>query len=178
MPKENISQLEPGEDPLEIGQPKGNETLFHWQTKEFQKYTFENSKLVLLIVAGIALFIYAILAANYLFMVFIIMATVVIYIYDKKEPADINVYITKEGIIVGDKELTYEEDLKSFWILYNLPDVKTLNFERQQMLLPNVSLQLEETNPLKIREALLRYLPEDMEKEEHFSEKAARRLGI
>ncbi|NQV13227.1 MAG: hypothetical protein HQ530_02895 [Parcubacteria group bacterium] len=176
MPKENIAQLDPEEN-ADTAQAGGG-ILFHWQTQEFQKYNFESSKLLLLIVGGIALLIYAFLTANYLFMVFVIMTAVVIYIFDKKEPAAIDVSITKEGILIGEKLLTYEEDLKSFWVLYNPPEVKTLNFDRQQMMFPNISLQLEDENPLKIREALLRYLPEDMEKEEHFSEKAARKLGI
>lgn len=179
MPKENISQLDLGEDVLKAGEPQvGDEMLFSWQTQEFKKYNFESSKLLLLIVVGAALLIYAFVAANYLFMVFIIMAAVVIYIFDKKEPATIDISITKRGIIIGEKMLTYEEDLKTFWVLYNPPEVKTLNFDRQQLLFPVISLQLEDENPLKIREVLLRYLPEDMKREEHFSEKAARRLGI
>ena len=179
MPKENISQINESSERVNADQPLGGgEVLFSWQTQEFQKYNFESSKLLLLIVAGIALLIYGLFTANYLFMIFIIMAAVVIYIFDKKEPATIDVIITKEDIVIGDKRLTYEEDLKSFWILYNPPEVKTLNFDRQQLLVPNISLQLEDENPLKIREVLLRYLPEDMEREEHFSEKAARKLGI
>ena len=179
MPKENLSQLDPSEDVSSAGEiQRTDEVLYNWQTQEFQKYNFESSKLLLLAVAGIALLIYALVTANYLFVVFIIMAAVVIYIFDKKEPATIDVSITKEGIIIGDKSLTYAEDLKTFWILYNPPEVKTLNFDRQQLLFPNISLQVEDENPLKIRELLLRYLPEDMEREEHFSEKAARKLGI
>ncbi|MBU1178397.1 hypothetical protein KJ903_04250 [Patescibacteria group bacterium] len=179
MPKENISQLDSREDALEAGRPGGNdEVLFSWQTQEFQKYNFVGSQLTFLIVAGIALLIYGLITANYLFVVIIIMVAVVVYIFDTKEPATIDVHITKEGVVIGDKVLTYEGDLKSFWILYNPPEVKTLNFDRQQLIFPNINLQLESENPLKIREVLLRYLPEDMEKEEHLSEKAARKLGI
>jgi len=180
MPKSNLSQLDEGDGILdEEKQSAGaNEVLMSWQAQEYKKYELDPYKMGVVILASIALIIYAVVTANYLFALIIIMAMVVLQIFSKKEPAAIGIEITKAGIRVEDKTYTFEDELRSFWILYNPPDVKVLNFDRQQALLPNLAIQLEDHNPLKIREMLLRYLPEDVEKEEHFSERVARKIGV
>lgn len=180
MPKSNLSQLDEEEDILERENrdAKPKEVLMSWQAREYHQYELDPYKMGVLVLVAIALIIYAVVTANYLFALIVIMVMVVLQIFGKKEPTTINVSMNKEGIEVGDKVFTFEDDLKSFWVLYNPPNVKTLNFDRQQAILPNIAVQLEEQNPLKIREMLLRYLPEDMEKEEHFSERMARKIGI
>ena len=180
MFKSNLSQLDQEDKILEKGEQKAvsGEALISWQAQEYKKYELDPYKMGVVILVSIALIIYAIVTANYLFALIIIMAMVVLHVFSKKEPAIVDIKINKEGIVVEDKAYTFEDDLRSFWILYNPPAVKTINFNRQQAILPNMAIQLEDQNPLKVRETLLRYLPEDTEKEEHFSERVARKIGI
>jgi len=180
MSKSNLSQFDEEEDILdrENRDNKPKEVLMSWQAREYHQYELDPYKMGIVVLVSIALIIYAVVTANYLFALIIIMVMVVLQVFSKKEPTTINVSMNKEGIEVGEKTFTFEDDLKSFCILYNPPNVKALNFDRQQSILPNVVVQLEEENPLKLREMLLRYLPEDMEKEEHFSDRLARKIGI
>jgi len=180
MPEENISKLEAeGENPEEsIIEAQKEATLFSWEAEEFKKSEFDPWKIGVLAVIAVILIIYAVFTANYLFALILIMAAIIVQIFTKKEPAQINISITNQGIRVNDNYFSYEEDLRSFWILYNPPEVKTLNLDRKQALLPGLILQVENQNPMKIREELLKFLPEDTEKEESLAEKTARRMGI
>lgn len=180
MPEENISKLEaetenPEESVIEAQQEV---TIFAWEAEEFKKSEFDPWKIGVLATVAVIIIIYAVFTANYLFALIIIMAAIIVQIFTKKEPAKVNVSITNQGVRVNDNYFSYEKDLRSFWILYNPPEVKTLNFDRKQALLPGLTLQIEDQNPIKIREELLSFIPEDTEKEEGLAEKTARRLGI
>lgn len=180
MPQENISKIESTEDNIEerVKEAQREVTLFSWEAAEFKKSEFDPWKIGVLAAIGIIVIIYAVFTLNYLFALIIIMAAVILQIFIKKEPAKVNIAITTQGIRIDNNFFSYENDLRSFWILYNPPQIKTLNFDRKQALLPGLTLQIEDQNPIKIREELLRFLPEDINKEEGVAEKTARRLGI
>lgn len=130
-----------------------------------------------LIIAGL-LILYSLFTRNFLFVIIIVMFVIIYDIYGRRKPQLLNIAITKQGLKVNDKLYTFEDDLNSFWIFYRPPELKTLNFSRKQRFFPDLSFQLEKQNPLKVRELLLKYLPEDIEKEEHFMDKFARKIGI
>jgi len=64
--------------------------------------------------------------------------------------------------------------------MYYEPDeAKTLFFEFKNRVRPRLSIPLENKNPLKIRAILLKYLPEDVEREnEPLSEQLSRLLKL
>lgn len=180
MPEENISKIQADRENIEQAAKEAQRetTILSWEAEEFKKSEFDPWKIGILAAIGIIVIIYAVFTANYLFALIVIMAAIIVQIFLKKEPAQVNIAITTQGVRVNDNFFSFESDLRSFWILYNPPEIKTLNFDRKQALLPGLSLQLEDQNPIKIREELLRFLPEDTEKEEGTAEKTARRLGI
>jgi hypothetical protein len=168
-------KIEPGEEYVEL---KPEEILMEWKAREFIQYPRHKSWYILLLVISGILVIYSIIVTNYLFAIIVVMLAIVINTLTRKEPQMLNIAITTKGVKIDEKLYTYDDDLASFWILYNPPDLKTLNFSRKQRIAPDLVIQLENQNPLKVRELLLDHLTEDVEKEEHPVDKIARRFGL
>lgn len=166
------------DDINEYTEIRQEEILMEWEAPEFIQYPRPKSWYISLLILAVALIIYSIITANYLLAIIIVILAVVINSLTRKEPENLKVAVTKKGIKINEKLYTFESDLGSFWVLYNPPDLKTINFARQQRFLPEISIQLERQNPLKIREFLLDYLSEDVEKEEHMADRVSRRLGF
>lgn len=157
---------------------KPQEILISWQAPEFQQVQRPQQWYWLFAVVGIAMAIWAIFTANYLFALIIIILTIVLNSFFRRKPKNITIAITPEGVSIDNRFYSYTEDLKSFWILYNPPSLKALHFSHNSTLQPDIVVELENENPLKVREALLRYLPEDTEKEENNVDEMFRRWGF
>lgn len=166
--------------------PEGEEDEYHimtpeeirmeWFAPEYQQHERHPVWFIYLGIIAAILTIYALVVGNYLFAIIVVMLAIIINMLARKEPETLHLAITRHGFKVNEKLYTYEDDLESFWILYRPPHLKTLNFQRKQRILPTLTFQLADQNPLKVREILLDYLPEDINKEEHYADKLARQL--
>lgn len=152
------------------------EIQMEWYAPEYKQYERHPAWFLFLGIIAAILVIYALIVGNYLFAIIIVMLAIIINMLARREPERLHLAITKHGLKVNDHLYTYESDLLSFWILYRPPHLKTLNFQRKQRVLPTLTFQLEDQNPLKIRELLLDHLTEDIEKEEHFADRIARQM--
>ncbi|NQU99784.1 MAG: hypothetical protein HQ538_03520 [Parcubacteria group bacterium] len=157
---------------------KPEEVLMEWSAPEFVQYSKPKSWYISLLIIAIALIVCSIITSNFLLTIIVIFLAIIVNSLTRKKPKQLDVAITKKGVKVNEKLYTFTDDLGSFWILYDPPDLKILNFKRQQRFLPEISIQLEKQNPLKIREFLLEYLEEEMEKEEHMADRVSRRIGF
>lgn len=139
-------------------------TLAEWQFPEFTKYNRNRRWYIIASIVVALLLIYAIATANILFAMIIVIATVIFVLNQKKEPKNISFKITEEGIVVD--ETLYEwSEIKNFWIIYEPPQVKNLYFEFKSLMLPRLPIPLQNQDPVKIREILLDYIDEDIERE-------------
>jgi len=110
------------------------------------------------------LLLYSFLTANFAFAVFIILAVMVIILRNKDEVKLIDIAITGDGVVVGEQFYDYDK-IKNFAIIYKPDDdKKNLYFEFKNVLLPRLSIALEGINPLLVRENLLKYLEEDLDR--------------
>lgn len=169
MPKEKSEQ--------ENAVPKGEHGRI-WAEWLFDEYPQHERNRVwyfwfIVIVAG--LIVYAILANNPLFAVIIFMVAFIIFFQGRKQPNQIKFQITEDGLILDDKIYEYNR-IGQFWIIYNPPDVKELFFDFKNSLRPEMSIPLQNMNPVRIREFLLKYLKEDLTKEHEGFSRGARRL--
>jgi hypothetical protein len=82
-----------------------------------------------------------------------------IYIYALKQPRIINFKISGKGITIEDKLYTYQE-LKSFWIFYEAPEIKELSIRSKKLLMPLIKIPLDEQDPTLIRRTLIKFIPE------------------
>ncbi len=143
----------------ESGQKDSAPTKIEWTASEFIKYKRDKSWFILPGLVALALAVIAIILKNFLFTVGIIIAAFVIYLYAVKEPRKIKFSISGKGIQI-DKQIFPFEDLKSFWIFYNPPEIKELSVRSKKMFIPYIKLPLGDQNPAEVRKLLLRFIPE------------------
>ncbi|MFH1564699.1 MAG: hypothetical protein ABIC82_02500 [bacterium] len=154
------------------------EVFASWSFPEYAKYEHSRGWYVWFCILMLGLLIFSLATLNFLFAVFIIIFAVIIFFHDTKEPVQVSFYIGEKGILLGRKFFGYKE-FKSFWLFYEPKETKNLYFDLKSFIKPLLSIPLSDQNPLKIREFLLQYLEEDLEKEEEpVSEQLSRRFKI
>jgi hypothetical protein len=138
--------------------------IISWSVPEYEKH--ERTKRWYLIAGGIslALLILSFFTNNFLFAVIIIITVFIIILRDGQEPQKVKFSITDEGIEIGKKFHDYDE-IKNFSIIYKPKmGVKNLYFEFKNPVKPRLSIPLFNMDPLQIRENLLKYLTEDLDR--------------
>jgi len=131
-----------------------------WRAFEFEKY--EKGPIWFIIVGALALILFtvALLLKSFIFAVMIILAVFAVFIYALKEPRLINFKIDGKGILIDHKLYEYQ-DLKSFWIFYDPPETKELSIQSKKWLAPLIKIPLAEEDPTIIRNALIKFIPEE-----------------
>ncbi|MEK7512230.1 MAG: hypothetical protein AAB575_04425 [Patescibacteria group bacterium] len=121
------------------------------------------------------LVVYAVWTANFLFAMILALCTfILVYQYFQK-PRPIPVVVAEDGVIV-DKQFYPYKVLKDFYIIYEPPYSKYLYLEFKNKLRNNLPIPLEDMNPIQVRETLLNYLDENLEKDEESGGEAFGRL--
>jgi len=106
------------------------------------------------------------LSSNFLFALFIIMAAIVVLINDSRPSLMVDVEMGPEGVRVGQRFYDYSE-FKNFAVLYKpKQSVKQLYFEYKAGLRPRLSLPLRRLEALTVRNFLVKYLDEDLDRTE------------
>jgi len=137
---------------------------FEWQAPEFDKKEKNKSWFIIPGIITIVLGIFALLTDSTLFLIFVILAFLVFYIYANKEPRIIKFKINEKGIEI-DEKLHDFDSIRSFWLFYSPPEQKELSFRSRKIFLPYVRIPLADENPNEIRKFLLRFLPERRHRE-------------
>ncbi|MFA5318588.1 MAG: hypothetical protein WC323_03910 [Patescibacteria group bacterium] len=152
-----------------------SEALINWDIPEYDRYERGKTWYIIAIIVALAALIIAFWVENYLFAIIIVLSALIITINQWREPAQINFSIHDEGLLLGRKFIDYSE-LRNFAIIYKpRQDIKKLYFEFESVFKPRLSIYLDNINPLKIRDILLNYLQEDLEREnEPLSESLAK----
>jgi len=153
--------------------------LVNWKISEFDKHDHGKQWYIIASVIATALLIYSFVAGNFLFAVIMVLGATIVILHDSHEPEIVHFSVTDEGLIIGQKFIDFD-DIKNFSIIYKpRADVKKLYFEFKNVLRPRLSVELNDINPLKIREILLHYLQEDLERDaEPLSESLGRLFKI
>jgi hypothetical protein len=140
------------------------EEIMVWTVPEYEKHERSSAWYIVAGVMAIALLIYCFFTANFLFAVIIIVTALVVILHDGRHPEMVKFGITTEGIVIGRKFYDYDE-IQDFSIIYKPRlEVKRLYFEFKNALKHRLSIYLGDINPLIVRENLLKYLKEDLER--------------
>src|SRR3990167_4470009 len=99
--------------------------LLSWETWEYPPVERSRRWYVIASVLGIALLLYALLTANFVFAVIILMFAVIQLMKDLRKPSRMEIHITTGGIVFGNDFYPYE-NVRDFSLVYYPPDVKTL----------------------------------------------------
>lgn len=135
-----------------------------WEVPEIEAHERTRNWYIIAAVIGVLLLVYAVITGNFLFGGIVIIAALVIILTDGKEPQKVRISLTDDGVEVGRKFFDYDE-IKDFSIIYKPKmGVKNLYFEFKTVVKPRLSIPLLDRDPLVIREKLLKYLQEDLER--------------
>lgn len=85
--------------------------------------------------------------------------SVVYYLAELEHPKVVEVKISDIGIKVGGRKYSYSH-IKSFWIIYEPPYVRTLNIRVSGKSVSDITIQLDGQNPAAVREFLMGKIPE------------------
>lgn len=170
MPNQNYSN---DADVLDIG-----EIHLAWEFPEFVQHKRGKWWYIIAAIILAGFVFYSVMTSNFLFVVILLLGVFVLIYRFLQGPRPVTVKIGQDGILVDRKLYPYKE-LKSFWLIYEPPTIKYLYFDFKNRLKKHLPVPLEDINPLQVRESLLNYLEEDLEKEEEgFSETLSRFLRI
>jgi hypothetical protein len=139
-------------------------TKIEWTALEFKKYKKGKKWFVSSALFALAVIIAAILLKNLLLVIATILTVFVVYIYAKKEPRKIKFSISGNGVQI-DQTVYKFEDLKSFWIFYEPPEVKEISLRSKKAFMPYIKIPLSDQNPAEVRGLLLKFLPEKQQRE-------------
>jgi hypothetical protein len=106
----------------------------------------------------------SVFAGNYLLALFIALAAFVLYAGAGRKSNAVKCAITPRGIKIENRVYEFS-DLKSFWIFYEPPETKELSLESKKTMMPIIRAPLGDTDPMKLREMLLRFIPEKKHEE-------------
>ncbi len=138
--------------------------LLEWRFDEYVKLKRGPSWYIIFGILFVAVLVYSIITRNFLFTLILILLVFIVIVRTRQTPLRIDLKIFEDGVRVGSRFYEWR-DLKSFRIVYEPPEVKRLYFDLRSWLYPDFSISLEDQNPLKVREVLKQYLPEDLTKE-------------
>ena len=149
-----------------------------WSVPEYRQY--ERTRRWYIVGGAVlaALIAYALISANFLFALLIIITSIIMVLQDREKAPAITLIIAEDGVALGRDFYGYGR-FQSFWIYYEPDEAKTLFFEFKNRFRPRLSVPLHNKNPLHVRAQLLRFLPEVTAKEnEPVSEQLARLLKL
>ncbi len=152
--------------PVDLNQEQRDlgKILSQWSFPEFVKYKRSRRWYAVAILITAVLLIYALVTSNILFATIIIIASIIFVLNEKRESKTIHFKISEEGIVV-DNVLYEWPEIKNFWIIYEPDKVKNIYFEFKSLLLPRLPIPLQDQDPVAIREILLDYIDEDIDRE-------------
>lgn len=145
-----------------------------WDVPEYIQHDRSWRWYVVAGIIGVALVLWAIFTANFLFAIIVVMAGIIMFLTSQREPGRVPFAITVGGIVIGDHFHPYHE-FRHFSVLYAPPEVKRLYLVSDGRLRPTITISLEEMDPNIVRETLLDFLPEDLARvEESLTEMISR----
>ncbi len=165
----NEEELEQ-EELIDIG-----EVLLEWEVDEFPRHERSRTWYLVAICLGVALIVYAIATANFLFAVIILMIGVIMLLSTFKEPDRVPVLVTSTGILVDDTYYDYDA-VRDFSIVYDPPATSILYLDFFSQWQPMLAIPLEETDPNEIREILRTFCAENFSRSEERLTDIARRM--
>jgi len=153
------------------------EIFFNWKFSEFPRYQRNRSWYIWGAIVSVGLLIFSVFSGNLLFGLIVIMSVLIILMFQRSNN-EVEFKITEDGIVINERFYEYKS-IKNFFIIYEPPEVKTLYFEPKSFFSPRIPISLEDKDPIKVRETLLNYLEEDLDRDnEPLSDQTSRMFKL
>jgi hypothetical protein len=152
-----------------------NKNEISWKAREYVYYEKNPGWYIIIGVIGLLVLAYALLTRDYTMFVTLLVVLIVGVAFAARKPRTITVTLSGSGLAVGREAYPFS-NLKSFWIVYRPPEVKVLYLETTNYVNRDLTVQLENQDPNEVRKFLLKFLPEDLRREEEYVEQLLRKL--
>lgn len=139
------------------------DVILRWKAPEFEIMQRDKKWYIYCIIALFIIISYALYTNSLIMAITFILIGTVGYVYVSKEPRIYTFLITEDGIVAG-REIYEFDNLESFWIFYEPEGTRVISLHTKSYLLPYVHIPIHEEDPVKIREVLLKYIPEEKHK--------------
>lgn len=146
--------------------------LIGWKALEYQRYERD---LPYYLVAGLILLViigYAVYSQDWFMLTILVLITGLLVWYQRKEPQEKTYRITQLGIYDDDRFYQYNE-IFSYWFLVE-KNYRTLNIIFAKKFLPQLTILLGDTDPVKVRDVLSKYIPEENTRTENILDRLLR----
>jgi len=134
--------------------------VFTWYAREFIPQDKSPFWYIAAAIVAAAVIIYGFITQSWTMVAVFVLLVGVYYLLRDQEPHIIPVTISELGVYVG-RDFYQYRDIVNFWIVYNPGEITTLNFYvREGRFAKRVSVQLEDQDPVYLREYLRRKVTE------------------
>ena len=135
-----------------------------WDIHEYHQPDRNRNWYIIAALVALALIAWAIYDHNYFFALIILMGGGLMIYLENNEPEIMNFALTPAGVELGDKLYNYDE-FQDFAVVYRPhEETRRLYFVFKATFRPRLSIPLNQINPLTVRQYLLKYLREDLER--------------
>jgi len=136
-----------------------SEALLTWRAPEFEVYERDQRWYTWASIALLAVIAFAVYTNSPVMAITFILIGMIGYIYIHKEPRELEFQITRKGVVAG-REIYEFKNIESFWIFYEPGEITTISLDLQNSIIPLVHIPIADQDPVKLREVLLKYIPE------------------
>jgi len=151
--------------------------ILSWVAPEYIKHQKGTVWITISISVAAGLIAYAILTKSWTMAAAFFTLVLVYFMEHKQKPENIPIEITEMGIMIKSKFYPFSH-MKTFWIIYNPPFVKTLHIRFASRKSNDLVVQLGDQDPVKVRNLLLTQLVEWEGKEESITDVLVRVLKL
>jgi hypothetical protein len=152
-----------------------NKNEFSWKAREYIYHEKNPGWYLVIGFLGLLVLAYALLTRDYIMFITLLVVLAVAIAYARRKPRIITITLSGSGVTVGRETYPFS-NLKTFWLIYRPPEVKTLYLETTNYVNRDLSVELENQDPNEVRKFLLRFLPEDLKREESYTDQLLRKL--
>lgn len=158
---------------------KYGDSIHGWSYKEFEEHERGMMWYLIFAAALVIMAIYCFTTKNFLFLVIIVMFTLLEVMFKFKKPDYLDFSIYTTGIRLNDFFCFWSE-IKEYYIIYDVErSVKKLYFIFNKSTTMSWCIELENQNPVEIRETLNKYIKENLDRKyEHFSDQISSMLKL
>jgi hypothetical protein len=151
--------------------------LISWESFSFEKKAKDYKWYVIAAVIILAAIGYLIWQQDWFTIGIVVIVSGVLFWYVKTtKPEKITYKLTPLGLYANDRLYPYSE-IHSFWIVYN-EKVQSLYLAFTKKYLPSLVINLGNTDPITLKNILLRRIPEQEKRTENTIDKIVRLIGI
>ena len=146
--------------------------LLAWKALEYQDYSYDWKYYGVFALALLAVLGYSIYAQDWFVLAIAVILAGFMFWYQRKKPVERTYRLTQLGMYIDHRFYPYH-DIYSYWLQLNT-SYRSLNIIFAKKYIPQMTILFGETDPMKIRQVLSKYIPEEDSHTENMQDRLMR----